>query len=45
MQELYAEAVDMVLKKAKKTRGAGTIKKDVESLKDIFDLADVYEKN
>ena len=44
MQELYAEAVDIVLEKAKKTRGAGTIKKDVESLKDIFDLADVYEK-
>ena len=42
---LYEDAVIMVRKKAMKTKGAGDIEKDIESLKDIsyFDLADVYK--
>ncbi len=46
IKELYKDAVIMVQEKARKTKGAGDIEKDIKCLEDIsyFDLADIYKE-
>ena len=46
MQELHNDAIKIVQEKAKRTKGDGNIRKDIENLKGVpyFDLVEVYKK-